>query len=48
LALARNGAAYPKEKVAEFLVEKLDVTTFPPEIRPSRKKERRHLEIMAM
>ena len=34
LALARNGAAYPQEKVAEFLVEKLDVTTFPPEIRP--------------
>jgi hypothetical protein len=26
LALARNGAAYPQEKVAEFLVEKLDVT----------------------
>jgi hypothetical protein len=38
LALARNGAAYPKEKVAEFLVEKLDVTTFAPEIRPKPEK----------
>ena len=34
LALARNKAEYPQEKVAEFLVEKLDVTTFPAGIRP--------------
>jgi hypothetical protein len=34
LPLARNGAAYPQEKVAEFLVEKLDITPFPPEIQP--------------
>ena len=38
LALARNDAAYPKEKVAEFLVEKLDVTTFPSGIRPKPEK----------
>ena len=38
LALARNDAAYPSEKVAEFLVEKLDVTTLPPEIQPKPEK----------
>jgi hypothetical protein len=38
LALARNGAAYPTEKVAEFLVQKLDVTTLPPEIQPKPEK----------
>jgi hypothetical protein len=37
-ALARNDAAYPLEKVAEFLVEKLDVTTLPPEIQPRPEK----------
>jgi hypothetical protein len=34
LALARDNAAYPMERVAEFLVEKLDITTLPPEIQP--------------
>ena len=38
LALARNDAAYPTEKVAEFLVQKLDVTTLPPEIQPKPEK----------
>ena len=38
LALARNNAAYPTEKVTEFLVEKLDVTTLPPEIQPRPRK----------
>jgi hypothetical protein len=37
-ALAGNHAPYPKEKVAEFVVEKLDVTTLPPAIRPKREK----------
>jgi hypothetical protein len=37
-ALARNDAAYPLEKAAEFLVEKLDVTTLPPEIEPRPEK----------
>ena len=36
--LAGNNAPYPKEKVAEFVVEKLDVTTLPPAIRPKREK----------
>jgi len=33
-ALAENDALYPKERAAEFAVEKLDVTTLPAEIRP--------------
>ena len=37
-ALAGNNAPGPKEKVAEFVVEKLDVTTLPPAIRPKREK----------
>ncbi len=42
-ALAGNHAAYPKEKVAEFVVEKLDVTTLPPAIRPKREKGKKTL-----
>jgi hypothetical protein len=38
LALARNDAAYPMERVAEFLVQKLDVTTLPPEVQPRPEK----------
>jgi hypothetical protein len=37
-ALAGNNAPYPKEKVAEFVVEKLDITTLPPAIRPKPEK----------
>ena len=44
LALARNNAAYPMEKVAEFLVEKLDVTTLPPEIQPKPEKGKQTVE----
>src|ERR1700732_2686690 len=44
LALARNGAAYPTEKVAEFLAEKLDVTTLPPEIQPNPEKGKKTFE----
>ena len=44
MALARNGAAYPTEKVAEFLVEKLDVKTLPPEIQPKPEKGKKTFE----
>jgi hypothetical protein len=38
LARGKNDADYPKEKLPEFLVEKLDVTTFPSRIRPKPEK----------
>jgi hypothetical protein len=39
VALAGNSApAYPTEKVAEFVVEKLDVTTLPYAMRPKKDK----------
>jgi hypothetical protein len=38
LAAAKSGKAYPKEKVAEFVVDKLDVTSIPSAIRPKREK----------
>ena len=38
LAVAKSDAAYPKEKIAEFVVEKLDVTSIPPAIAPKREK----------
>ena len=38
LALAGGNAAYPKEKVAAFIVEKLDATSLPSAIRPKREK----------
>jgi hypothetical protein len=44
LALARNNAAYPMQKVAEFLVEKLDITTLPPEIQPKPEKGKKIFE----
>jgi hypothetical protein len=31
-------AAYPREKVAEFIVEKLDITSLPAAIRPKKEK----------
>jgi len=34
VAVAGNNASYPDEKVGEFVVEKLDVTTLPSMIRP--------------
>ena len=36
--LARNNAGIPSEKVAEFVVEKLDVTTLPSALRPKSQK----------
>ena len=38
LAAAKSEKAYPKEKVAEFVVQKLDVTSMPLAIRPKREK----------
>lgn len=38
LVVAGDKAAYPKEKVAEFIVEKLDITSLPSAIRPKKEK----------
>jgi len=40
-ALAGNGEAIPKGKVAEFVAEKLDVTTLPSTIRPKPEKKKK-------
>jgi hypothetical protein len=40
-AFAGNGAAIPKEMVAEFVAEKLDVTTLPSSIRPKPQKSKK-------
>ncbi len=41
VALAGNGAAIPKENVAEFVSKKLDVTTLPSKIRPKPEKKKK-------
>ena len=38
VALASTNVPYPTEKVAEFVVDKLDVTTLPSAIRPKHEK----------
>src|ERR1700739_3305351 len=38
LAVAKSRDEYPKEKLAEFVVEKLDVTSIPSALRPKREK----------
>jgi hypothetical protein len=38
LGLASNKAAYPKEKVAAFVAEKLDLTSLPSTFRPKKEK----------
>ena len=38
LVLAGNEAAYPKERVAAFVAEKLDLTSLPSEFRPKKEK----------
>jgi hypothetical protein len=43
VALAGNNVPYPKENVAEFVVEKLDVTTLPSTIRPKPEKRKKTL-----
>lgn len=40
-ALAGNNAVVPSEKVAEFVVEKMDVTTLPSSIRPKLEKKKK-------
>jgi hypothetical protein len=38
LGMAGNKEEYPKDKIAEFVIEKLDVTSLPPAIRPKKEK----------
>jgi hypothetical protein len=38
MGMAENKAAYPSEKVGEFVVEKLDVTSLPSAFRPKKEK----------
>jgi hypothetical protein len=38
MTVAGDKAAYPREKVAEFIVEKLDITSLPDAIRPKKEK----------
>ena len=41
LGMASDEAAYPNEKVAQFVVEKLDVTSLPSAIRPKKEKAKK-------
>jgi hypothetical protein len=41
LGLAANKAEYPNQKVAKFVVEKLDVTSLPSTFRPKKEKGKR-------
>jgi hypothetical protein len=41
VAQARTNVPYPTEKVAEFVVDKLDVTTLPSAIRPRHQKAKK-------
>jgi hypothetical protein len=43
LVVAGNEAAYPKEKVVAFEVEKLDLTSLPSEFRPKKEKGKKTL-----
>jgi hypothetical protein len=43
LVVAGNEAAYPKEKVAAFVVEKLDLTSLPSTFRPKKEKGKKTL-----
>jgi hypothetical protein len=44
LVVAGNEAAYPKEKVAAFVVEKLDLTSLPSAFRPKKEQGKKTLE----
>jgi hypothetical protein len=44
LVVAGDEAAYPKENVAAFVVEKLDLTSLPSEFRPKKEKGKKTLE----
>ena len=41
LTVAGDKDVYPKERVAEFIVEKLDVTSLPAAIRPKKEKRKK-------
>jgi uncharacterized protein YyaL (SSP411 family) len=43
LAVAGNEAAYPKEKVAAFVVKKMDLTSLPSAFRPKKEKGKKTL-----
>jgi hypothetical protein len=43
LVVAGNEAAYPREKVAAFVVEKLDATSLPSAFRPKKEKGKKTL-----
>jgi len=43
LVMAGGEAAYPKEKVAAFVVEKMDLTSLPSAFRPKKEKGRKTL-----
>jgi len=43
LVVAGNEAAYPKEKVAAFVVEKMDLTSLPSAFRPKKEKGKKTL-----
>jgi hypothetical protein len=43
LMAAGNDASYPKEKVAAFVVEKLDLTSLPSRFRPKKEKGKKTL-----
>jgi hypothetical protein len=43
LGVAGNKAEYPNEKLAEFVIEKLDVTSLPPTFRPKNEKGKKTL-----
>jgi len=38
LVVAENKAAYPNEKIAEFVIERLDITSLPSAFRPKKEK----------
>jgi len=43
LVVAGNEAAYPKEKVAAFVIEKMDLTSLPSAFRPKKDKRKKTL-----
>jgi hypothetical protein len=43
LAFAGNNGAYPSDKVASFVVQQLDATTLPSELRPKHEKGKKSL-----
>jgi len=43
LVEAGNEAAYPKEKIASFVVEKMDLTSLPSTFRPKKEKGKKTL-----